>query len=206
MKLAINMNRAELAWLFVLCKHDNKRRIRFILGARPITRFAFLVNTNEWLFTTTFSFVAPTRYIKIMQMFSLLTPPQHAFTFFQDSIVNLVGGLAVVKDSPRCRRNVQAFGARAEIFRLYWLWCQRHVPILRDLVLVDRVVTVSRPNVNFLPKVLNHLLERMMIAALWIELFFRIVWATASVAAVDAALWNARIELANEARVVKTVF
>lgn len=124
-----------------------------------------------------------------MQIPFLLTPTQHAFTFFQDSIVNLVGGLAVVKDSLRCRRNVQALGARAEIFRMnHRLWCQRHVPILRDLVLVDGVVTVSRPNVNFLPKVLNHLLKRLMIVALRIEFFFRVVRAAARVAAVDAAL------------------
>lgn len=70
----------------------------------------------------------------------------------------------------------------------HWLWSQRHVPILRDLVLVDRVVTVSRPNVNFLPKVLNHLLKRLMIVALRIEFFFRVVRAAARVAAVNAAL------------------
>lgn len=115
------------------------------------------------------------------------------FTFFQNLIVDLVGGLAVVEDLPRHHRHVQAFGARAEVVRLR---LRRQVTLLRRVILVDRVVAVARPDVNLLAEVLDHLVDRVMVVTLRRQLLLRVVRRVGRgpagvVTTVDAALRNA---------------
>lgn len=112
------------------------------------------------MFTNCFAFVAQ-HFFFISRRNSL--PETHCFTFFQDLIVDLVSRLAVVEDPSRCC-HVQTFGARAEVIGS--VLRRRRATILRDLILIDRVVPIARPNVNFLAKVLDHLLNRVIVLAL----------------------------------------
>jgi hypothetical protein len=68
---------------------------------------------------------------------------------------------------------------------------------------------LARPNVNLLAEVLDHLLERVVMV-LRGQFFFRVVSgradrAAACIATVNARLRIARVECANEARIVETV-
>lgn len=131
-------------------------------------------------------------------------PPR--FTFFQDFVVNFVGRLAIVENSSR-HRNVQALRAQAKAIGKLRLWCRHASIMFCGLVLVNGVVTISRPDVNFLPEVLNHLLDRMI--AFRRKFFLRAIRGSSrgySGSAVNTALRNAWIQLSNKTRIIETIF
>lgn len=133
---------------------------------------------------------------------------QTLFTFFQNPIIDFVSRLAVVENSPR-HCHVQAFWSRSEVFWrfLCWFW-SRKTSIFGDFVLIDGVMAVSWPNVNFLAKRLYHFVDWIVVMTLRSQFLF---WAIgrgsgrSTGTTVNAALWNARVDILDKTWIIKTI-